>query len=259
MKPTGYRLRALTVAVLLLLPVNAFGIASVWRGPSPTDVAQREPKGLTPLLQSPHRVGSIDGLGGGVYFYRCGAVGLNALLEAYAKVDMEKHEVFIWPSLEEFKNTQGMALDNPPVVYNAVLTHPDAFSRDFSKNETLFPVQPRLTIYVSDLRELEKLRFPPKLDLVHPAQRLEDVTQAINEKFDRYRAVCFLRDLGPDAKPLREHLERLLHDDNEYVVKACRTALEQLQPDEAFRKISEHILRILEKREPKKESQTGQR
>ena len=157
----GYWLRALAVAALLLLPRSALAIAIAVHGPQLNDVADWEPKGLTPLIQSPHRVGSIEGQGGGWYFYRCGAAGLNALLEAYAKVDMEQHEVFVWPSLEEFKNTQGMALDDPPAVYNAVLDHPDGYS-DFNNNDTLFPLRPRLTIYVSDPGELDKLR-PVKL------------------------------------------------------------------------------------------------
>ena len=67
------------------------------------------------------------------------------------------------------------------------------------------------------------------------------------------------RDLGPDAEPLRVHLERLLHDDNEYVVEACRITLDQLQPDEAFRITSERIRRILEERETKMESRLDER
>ncbi len=260
MKTRSCRRRMLAIMVLLLLSSNALAVVQTKRGPQLNDVARSEPTGLTSLLQSPCRVGSISGQGGGIYFYRCGAQGLNALLAAYAKVDMEQREVFIWPSLDEFKTSQGTALDNPPARYNAVLIHPDRFAgsgRD--GNETLHPIRPRLTIYISDLGVLEKLRFSPGLDIVHPAQRLADVTEAIYEKYLRYRAIRFLRDLGPDAEPLREHLEKSLDGDNEYVVKARKSALERLQPNEDFRKISDRVMRILQKDDPNIESQNGQR
>jgi hypothetical protein len=254
----GNWLCLLIVTTLLSLPPESSAVTITSHGPRPNDIARREPIGLTPLIQSPHRVGSVDGPGGAAYFYRCGAAGLDSLLEAFAKVDMALNEVVIWPSLEEFKNTEGMALDDPPAVYNAVLTHPDVFLRLFGENETFYPVRPRLTIYVSDYRELEELRFPPQLVLVHPAQRLDFITQAIKMNAQRYRAVRYLRDLGPDAKPLQADLERLLNDENEYVVEACRIALEQLQPDEAFRKISDRIMEILKERELKQNVPSAQ-
>ena len=89
--------------------------------------------------------------------------------------------------------------------------------------------------------------------------RLEDISKAMYKKYQRYRAIRFLRDLGPDAEPLREHLEHSLPEDNEYVLRASKLALERLQPNKNFRKVSERILKILAERNPKEDSQTGKR
>jgi hypothetical protein len=241
-----YVLNAFTLlALLCLLPGDVSGLAHVSYGPWPDANARQEYAWLTPLLRSPHRVVSIQGNGGTHYFYRSGAEGLNALLKDYAAADIEKHEVSLWPNLETTRNLKKYGLSNPPVEYNAYLKIHDGFSLSYHKNETLYPTHPRLNIFVSDVALLNELEFPPTLDVVHPANRLLDISRALYDQ-NRSAAVRYLRDIGPDAEPFRDMLERPFTFERNHLRDARLSALEALQPNGRFQAVSNRILEILD-------------
>lgn len=236
------------VMALLLVQQSGFPMAFSNRGAFPNDVARWEPKTLTPLLQHGSRVGSISGSGGAVYFFRSDAAEINELLANYAKVKMNRYEVYLWPSLDEWQTTKGMVLDDPPVRYNVRLDHPDERIRPEATAQ-LWSGQPRLSLFLDDIEVLNQLEFPEGLVLVHPAQQLMKIPVVLNSN-NYFSAILYLKSLGPDAEAFRNVFEEFQDHENSYAADAAKEGLERLKPDIEFRAISDTILRIVAERNP---------
>lgn len=225
-------------ATALLLTVGiatgpAFGMGQERFGPAGEHISRSSdwPKGVEDILRHP-ACAYWNWVNGNEHAYYDGGVGtINQLLDAFAHVDLARHDVILRAGRPSARSFQGQLT---PYTVEFHLPAGLYFHHAQEHAQTgLYPLMPRLFIHINqdDAEQLDELKIPANVTLRATAHSVEAAFAQMDadDRSLRLRAISVLGDSGDSAAPIKAVLEKAVQDPDEYVHKGAQKALEKIR------------------------------
>ncbi len=228
---------AIGVAALLLIIGNAANSASGMGqerfGPAGERISRSSdwPKGVEDILRHP-ACAYWNWVNGNEHAYYDGGIGtINQLLDAFAQVDLARHDVILRAGRPSARSFQGQLT---PYAVEFHLPAGLYFHHAQEHAQTgLYPLMPRLFIHINrdDAEQLDELKIPANVTLRPTAHSIEAAFAQLDadDRSLRLRAISVLGDSGDSSAPVKAALEKALQDPDEYVHKGAQKALEKIK------------------------------
>ena len=230
--------RVVVRATALLLTVGieagpALGMGQERFGPAGEHISRSTdwPKGVEDLLRHPSCV-YWNWVNGNEHAYYDGGIGtINQLLDAFAHVDLARHDVILRPGRPSARSFQGQLT---PYAVEFHLPAGLYFHHAREHAQTgLYPLMPRLFIHINQdhAEQLDELEIPANVTLRDLAHSVEAAVAQLDadDRSLRLRAISVLGDSGDSSAPITAALEKASQDPDEYVHRAAQKALEQIK------------------------------
>lgn len=217
--------RALILVCLLLSvapPVWGVGAESFGSGPLQFSNCDEWPSGLEAVFYDNARVYASWENGGEIFCFRGGSKELNNALERFSKVEMPVHEVFLVPGPRVIQSFYGKKITCGWTVEDlgGIARHVELSVEGAAE---VLPVWPRLTIYISEAKQLKQLKVPENIDLSGPEQLNVRYVHALEKGVSC--AAQFLAGLEPYSPESAKKIAALLDNPDAYARARAACAL----------------------------------
>lgn len=166
-------------------PRAAFGLGEETIGNTPlSDANYTSWPGIMPLVNDTHRVYHSWVNGHECFYYQGDERALNAALEAFSRLDVERRELAVVPGAKVVKSFDG-ARRFTAVWHVQLMGGISAHLTTVDRGALVWPRHPRLTICVTESLDLAKLKIPSNIHVVGLETLKTRCREAIAESTDR--------------------------------------------------------------------------
>ncbi|MBC8876577.1 MAG: hypothetical protein H8E44_44685 [Planctomycetes bacterium] len=189
------------------------------------------PNGVEDVLRHPSCV-YWNWVNGNEHAYYGGGIGtINQLIDAFAQVDLARHDVILRPGSPSARSFQGQ-LTPYTVEFHVPAGLYFHHAREHAQTG-LYPLTPRLIVNIGQdhAEQLDELKIPANVTLRAMTHPIEAAVAQLGAG-DRslcLRAISVLGESGDSSAPITTALEKALQEPDEYVHGAAQKALEKIK------------------------------
>jgi hypothetical protein len=219
----------LLLLATLLLPGTAFGLGEETLGNAPLSEANyKDWPGLAAVVNDPARVYQSWVNGNENCYYTGTTAELNQALANIAAAELKVHEVVLRPgpgSVKNFDGTSEFTVNWHLHIFGGIAKHLTTLER----GDQVWPVHPRLTIYVGGDVDLAKIEMPKGVKLIGLPELSARARKGIESKDKTVRgwSAGVIAEIDPHNKENLAAIAKLLGDDDDWVRLNAASSISQ--------------------------------